>query len=266
MKAMLETPASRFFADVTRHDPIFREILLTDMQGRLVAASNLPSDYYQADESWWTDAYGDGITGQVSVGEVTWDESARIHALDIAVPVPAPDSERLVGLIKVAADIRELGVVIDSLRLGQTGQASLIRKDGTLVFNQRRAQPDARFFAADLLRERYQTTQHDDPQFKVSFSARGPDGQDRLVAIAPSQLDASYPNLSWVVAVSQDESELFAPIREQAWLLVAVVALVAVVVLALALYFSMRLAAPPIAQELDMHLVEHATIPRMEAS
>jgi hypothetical protein len=133
-----------------------------------------------------------------------------------------------------------------------------------MVFNQPGATGTAQYFAADLLRERYNAAQHDDPSFRMAFSARGPDGNDRLVAIAPSQLGASYPHLSWLVAVSQDEAELFAPIREQAWLIVAVVALVAVAVLALALWFSIQLAASPLGQDLDLHLVEHARLPRME--
>jgi hypothetical protein len=262
--ALFDTPVSRFFADVTRQDSILREILLTDLQGRLIAASNVTDDYFQADEEWWIEAYGDGMTGRVSVGDVTWDPSASTYALDIAVSVPAPDAERLAGILKVAADIRELSVVVDGLSLGRTGNASLVRRDGSMVFNQPGATGTAQYFAADLLRERYNAAQHDDPSFRMAFSARGPDGNDRLVAIAPSQLGASYPHLSWLVAVSQDEAELFAPIREQAWLIVAVVALVAVAVLALALWFSIQLAASPLGQDLDLHLVEHARLPRME--
>jgi hypothetical protein len=44
--AVLTNRAARFLADVVRHDPIYREILLTDREGRLVAASNVTSDYY----------------------------------------------------------------------------------------------------------------------------------------------------------------------------------------------------------------------------
>ncbi len=34
---ILNTPASQYFADITRQDPIYREILLTDRAGRLIA-------------------------------------------------------------------------------------------------------------------------------------------------------------------------------------------------------------------------------------
>lgn len=262
LSGLLGTPVSTFLADVVKQDPIYREILLTDVHGRLVAASNVTSDYLQSDEAWWKDAFGDGTRGRVNVGDVQWDESARVFALELALPVAEPSSDRLVGVLKVIADIREMGAVIGSVKAGSTGEAVLIHEDGSVVFSRRRLDPNARFFAADLLRERYRALRQGDPEYQIYFSARAPDGQDRLVAVAPSQLSASYPNLAWLVAVSQAEAELFAPIRAQVWSLVAVLALTFVAVLGLALSFSVRLAAPP--PESDIHLVQHGAISRSE--
>ncbi len=261
---LFEAAASNFLADVVRQDPIYREILLTDVHGRLVGASNLTTDYLQSDETWWIDAFGDGAHARVSVSDVRWDESARGFAVDIALPVSQPGSDRLAGILKVVADIREMGTVVDGVRLGSTGDAALVRPDGSIVLSRRRLDPDARFFATDLLRERYNAVQKGDPEYRVTFSARGPDGANRLVAVAPSQLSASYPELNWLVAVSQAESELFAPLRAQIWLLGLAIAFTALAVVVLALWFSIRLSAPAVSQATDMHLVEHAKIPHLE--
>lgn len=261
LAGLLESPASSFLADVVAHDPIYREILLTDLHGRIVATSNLTSDYLQSDEPWWREAVGDGVRGRVSVGDVQWDESARAFVVDIAVPVPAPGSDQLGGILKISADIQEMGAIIDGVQLGATGDAVLVRADGSIVLSRRKLDPDARFFAADLLRERYDVVRKGDPEYRVTFSARGADGESRLVAVAPSQLSTSYPKLEWLVAVSQSESELLAPIRAQRWLLLAAMAITAIAVLALALWFSMRLAAAPID---DMNLVEHPRVPSLE--
>jgi hypothetical protein len=51
---ILKTAASSFLADIVGHDTVYREVLVTDRHGRLVAASNVTSDFYQADEDWWT--------------------------------------------------------------------------------------------------------------------------------------------------------------------------------------------------------------------
>jgi hypothetical protein len=255
-KSLLDNTASRFLADVARQNPIYRELLLTDLQGRLVAASNVTSDYFQADEDWWRTAFGDGVSGRAHVGDVQWDESAGIFALDIALPVAEPGSERLAGILKIAADVREIGAVVGGVRLGETGDAVLVRPDGSIVFQARQGAAEARYFAAALLAEQTSLASGD-PQSRVTVSARDPGGAQRLVAVAPSQLGASYPNLTWLVAVSQQEAELLEPIRGQAWNLVLAIAVIAVVVLALALWFSMRLSAPPIDADVDMHLVEH---------
>jgi len=74
--------------------------------------------------------------------------------------------------------------------------------------------------------------------------------------LALSQLKASYPNLAWVVAVSQGEDELFAPVREQWGSLVIVLAFTALAVVLLALWLTVRMAARP--PDSDLHLVEHA--------
>ena len=67
-----------------------------------------------------------------------------------------------------------------------------------------------------------------------------------------------------MTAVSMDVDELRAPFRSLVWYLVLVVVLTGAAVLAIALWLSMKLAAPTIDPETVMHLVEHARVPRME--
>jgi anti-sigma-K factor RskA len=65
-----------------------------------------------------------------------------------------------------------------------------------------------------------------------------------------------------MVAVTQAEDDLFAPARAQMWRLLAVFGLIAVFVLAIAIWFSLRLAAPPVGT--DTHITEHPEVPRIE--
>ena len=78
------------------------------------------------------------------------------------------------------------------------------------------------------------------------------------MVLAPSQLGRNYPELTWFVALSADHSELLAPFRSLIWYLMAVFALTAMAVLTIALWLSLRLAAPSIDSAVDMHLVDHA--------
>lgn len=215
------------------------------------------------DEDWWIEAYGDGVHGRVRVGDVEWDESGRTHAIGIAVPIRSTAGDGVAGVLKVVSDSREMFAVLAGIRPGESGEATLVREDGSIVFRRGSPQGDTHFFAASLLRERVRTLKAGDPQTSVMFTARAADVDDRyLVGIAPSQLGASYPNLHWLIAVSQAESELFAPIRQQAVHLLVLILTVAIAVLGIALWFSMRLTRP--AFETDMHLVDHARIPHID--
>jgi hypothetical protein len=265
LAGLLSNPASRFVIDIAKQDALYREILVTDRHGRLVAASQLTTDYYQADEGWWTQALDDGSRGRITVSDVRLDESAGVYAFDIAVPVQSMDSEELVGIMKIVASSQEMLAGIGRLELGVTGQAMLIRQDGSIVFSRQAVEPGARFFGAETLRAQL-TAAGDDPEARIHYRARAADGSDRVVAVARSQLHRTFPNLSWLVTVSMAERELLEPFRPMVWSLIGVVALTAIAVLAVALWASMRLARPGLDPDLDLHLVEHPAAPRIEGN
>ena len=256
---VLDNAASRYLSEITRQDPIYREILLTDRQGRLAAASNLTSDYYQADEDWWRRVMGDGGRGEATVSDVRWDDSARTHAMEIAVPVPGPD-ERPMGVLKAVADIREMLTSIIGTDVGAGSDAMLLRRNGTIVFSRQVVDPGARFFAAGRMRERLEALQGQGPS-RLYFQAQTADGDNHLVGVATSQLASTYPHLPWVVAVWQPTDAALAPVNSLFRELLLVLALTILAVLAMAVYFSVRLAAPPV--EIDMELVPHPHIARV---
>ncbi len=262
--SLLENPASRYLADLSRQDPIYIELLLTDVHGRLVAASGRVSDYDQADEDWWQAAFDDGRLGRLTATNVRWDESARRYAIEISAPVPKPDADELGGILKVVADSRELFALVGGLRLGGTGQAMLLVDDGTIVFSREAIEPNSRFYASDAVRVQAAALRAGGPDESTFFRAEAPGGQTFVVGLAPSQLVATYPNLPWVVAVMQSEDELLAPVQPLGWYLAAVLALSAFAVLAFALWFSMRIAAPPISA--DLHLGHHPPVMHVGAT
>lgn len=255
--------ASEYLRDISTGDPAYGEILLADREGRLVAASGVTTDYYQGDEAWWREAYGDGFSGRHYVGDVTWDESAQSYALEVAVPVFPRDGGRLVGVLKVTADARELLAVPAGLRIGATGEAWLVRPDGTIVYSRVAPDPRSRFFAADLIKERMAVTVDETaPQVGLHFTARASDGRDYVVGLSASQLGLSYRDLNWIVAVTRAEEELFQPVSAQLWRLLGVFASIAALVLVIAVWFSIRLAAPPI--EPELHISQHPEVRRID--
>ena len=254
---VLESAASRFLADLTRNDSVKREILVTDRHGRLVAASNITSDYFQADEDWWQEAF-DGGHGRVSVTDVRRDESAGVYAFEIAVPVPAPTGDELAGVMKIVLDSREMLADVGGVEFGASAEAMLVRPNGSIVFSRRPHVDGDRFFGAELMREALESrAQRKAGSGPIRFDAGAEDGTKRLVVLAPSQLGRNYPGLAWYVALSVSHNELLAPFQSLIWYLMTAFALTALAVLAIALWLSLRLGAPTLDEAVDMHLVDH---------
>lgn len=273
---VLENDASDFLRTLVRNDPVYSEILLADRQGRLAAASNVSTDYFQADEEWWIDVRN---TGRLQMSDVRYDDSAQTYVIEISVPVYAPGTDDFAGVLKAAATSNEMLSMLGGIALGDTGEAALVRRDGSTVYSRVGVEPGTMFFAADLLREalglagsaeRTPGVTPDtidltaDPTFRTYFSAQRPDGQQRLVAVAPTQLGVTFPDLPWLVAVSQAEAELFAPMQVQLQYFGLLLGLVTLVTLVVAVWLSMRYAAPVIDPEADMHLVDHPAVHQID--
>ncbi len=109
----------------------YAEILVTDRHGRLCAATNRTTDYYQADEAWWQCVTEEGDS-RVCVGIPRIDESAGVLSVDIAAPVRT-DGGELVGVLKVVHDAPALLDAIQLLTPGLTGQGVLTDESGTVL-------------------------------------------------------------------------------------------------------------------------------------
>lgn len=257
--AVLANPASRYFTEITRQDPVYRELLLTDRAGRLIAASNLTSDYYQADEDWWQRVMADA-RGEATVSDVRWDDSARTYAMEIAVPVPG-DDDRPAGVLKAVADIREMLASVAGIDLGSGGEAMVVRHNGTVVFRRGAQEPNARFFAASRLQQALAPALQEGGLTRLSFSAVDGSGDTQLVGAATSQLASTYPHLPWAVVVWESESRALAPVNSLFRSLLLVLALTMIAVLGMAFWFSTKLIARPLETEMD--LVPHPHIARV---
>jgi hypothetical protein len=239
---------------------------LTDRYGRVVAASGSTDGYLMDKTAWWQEAFGDGSRGHLAVSDVWFDPLTRTFAMGITAPVEDQAGGQLTGILRTVVNVREIGAVLGGVRMGASGDAVLVREDGSIVFALGSVDPSARFFAADLLRERLAAAKTEQPPTPLQFGASTAGGTPRLVGVAFSQLRASFPHLNWAVAVSQNEDELFRPVRAQGASLLIIIGLTALAVLLFALWYSVCLAAPPEPEEMDMHLVRHPRVHRIAES
>jgi hypothetical protein len=132
LKTILDNQASDFLRRYSAIEKSLREIMVTDYLGRLVAATGKTSDFYQADEDWWKECYGDGRRGSVYVGDVSYDASARVYSIDLAQPLVEPGGG-VIGVIKVVLDAQDIHSLIGSIRMGPSTSAALIHAKGTVI-------------------------------------------------------------------------------------------------------------------------------------
>ncbi|MCU7905257.1 MAG: HAMP domain-containing protein [Candidatus Thiodiazotropha sp. (ex Epidulcina cf. delphinae)] len=81
------------------------EILLTDRHGATQAMTERLSDYYQADEDWWSVLVGQGHDG-MHIDDRGMDRS--VGALVVGISLPVVDGEAVIGVLKISYRIDEI--------------------------------------------------------------------------------------------------------------------------------------------------------------
>ena len=98
----------------------FAEAMITDASGRLVAATNKTTDYFQADEDWWQECRA-GPLDHVRVEDARWDASAQSRggepgAIVVNVIIPLTNArQEFAGVLKVSVDVGWLVEHLQSL-------------------------------------------------------------------------------------------------------------------------------------------------------
>ncbi len=241
LKSILGHPVSGLLRQLGEIVPTFREILLTDRYGQLVAATNKTSDYYQADEVWWQRAALQG-QGARFVGDIIFDESANTYGMELAEPVRDLETGKLVGVIKAILDSSALFGKLEAANEGVAGEETLlVRTDGTSIWS-----PDAR-------------TRND---FAIQMSnairlgrlyATGSDrnGEPNLVAFPSTGIKHRIPELDWYVLVHSPMNSVLTPFENLDRRFLFIVLATVVTVIGLAFVFTHILSRP--ALDVDPH-------------
>ncbi len=219
LRGILDNSASQFLRQYAKTVPAYREILVTDFLGRLVAASQKTSNYYQAVEPWWQETFADGRRGSVFIGDITFDDSAKTWALELAQPFVDPEREVVTGVIKVVLGAETIHSLIGSFQAGVSGNAVLLREDGEIIsalgyeLMAHTTYPDA----AEILNAR-------DKGWKYFVSAAS---EPSVYGLAQANLQPQYPHLKWIVVTTSPAEDALGPLmhmrRYFAFMVVAVI-------------------------------------------
>ncbi len=125
--------AGAYLEAISRKSGDIAEIFVTNRYGVLVGASGKTSDFYQADEKWWQEAFAGG-SGRVFIDRIEYAES--VDALSFSFALPVRDEEGgVIGVCKAALDVEEFLSPLEGFTIGRTGHAILVDERGFILFH-----------------------------------------------------------------------------------------------------------------------------------
>ncbi len=244
LREILSNPASEFLRNYNQAAANFGEILVTDAHGRLVAATNKTTDYFQADERWWRYSYQGGAGGHF-LSDITLDESSNLfYAMEMAEPILDPSTNQVIGVIKAIMDSREVFGLINEVRVGRTGEAMLIGSDGIVITS-----PEIGI-AQQLPFKHFETVRTAANMNRRMVQTPGDDSM--FLGLPRTRLKDIYPQLDWYVLVTEPKGEALAPFQNISSRFLYIMLFTITAVLVLSALFSWILRKPVI--EIDPHL------------
>jgi len=112
-----------------RDNQRYGEIFVTDIKGAAVGMTKILSDYYQADEQWWTGARDDGMF----IDDRGYDET--VNCLVVGIVVPVKEKGEVIGILKINYKVTEILDIITGTKLGESDYTFLVRSQGTILIH-----------------------------------------------------------------------------------------------------------------------------------
>jgi Cache domain len=236
VKEILSSPTSQVLRRHREAEPRILKILVADETGATVAATDKPLHYVQPNEAYWQAVYAEG-RGGVYVSEIRYDDQTKTNYFEIGMPVLEEGTRRFIGAVNALVDVSSLLSRFQREEIDRTGRIMLVQDDGTVI-SALNMDPSLR-----LKSDEYAAV-HDvlgTPQGRqagyVTASIRG---GNRIVGFADTGLKRAYPNLGWLILVSQDEREALAPLLNLVHFALLMVVLALLMLTLLTVYFFLH--------------------------
>ncbi|MCJ7562532.1 MAG: sensor histidine kinase, partial [Thermoplasmata archaeon] len=180
---------------------IYREILVTNKYGALVAMTSRSMDYMQGDDEWWQLT----VENEFYIGDVSYDECARMYGVPVCLSVYDYSGEFagvMRGFIDLVAVAEEAGLFEPAY---ETEDTRILTNNGSLIYSSR-----AFVFMDNLSEENYYSGSSEDSGYFIAEEG----GRPRLFGYYHSTGYLDYSGHDWLVLVSYDSAEVMQPLSE----------------------------------------------------
>ena len=221
-------------------------LILTDVYGGLIAATNAPSDFYQANKEWWQEALGDNGQGAIYIGTPTNSEISNTYGIPISLPVYDSDGD-LSGVLYAHYSLNALIGRISHPTNDKTSTEIMVIMNG----NQAVVTNGENHTLEPLA---YLQSDGDFLINQQTYFTEQIEGQDHFVSAAAIRTNidiAAINQLNWWVVVTRERAEALSAIQSQQRVQI-IVGIVIVLVGSLAAGIVGRAVATPILKLAEM--------------
>ncbi len=243
VKSIVDNAASKFLRRYASINQSYRDIMVTDFLGRIVAGTGKSAAYYYAHDNWWKETYGDGRRGSVYIGDVRFDPAAKSYLMDLAQPFVEPDLG-VVGVIKVVLDLQAIHSLVGSMQAGTGRSVGLIHAKGDVISAPGYSSLQQITYPAtlDILNAR-------EKERRFFLTSAVPAS---MYGLARRDFTQLYPHLNWIVFTTGKVADLTGPLPQLRKYFIAIE--IGTFLLALIATFMLsRVEAKPVLEE-DPHL------------
>jgi hypothetical protein len=208
VKEILSSRAAGWLRRQREVNPRLLKVIAVDEVGAAVAATDKPVHYTQTDRDYWAAIYAGG-QGAVNVTGVRFDEPTGSNYIGIGVPVLEPGTGRFIGAVSALVDVSSLFSLLNQQQVGRSGSVLVVSGDGTVI-SAPNVTPTLKLKSEEFLavRDALATVEGRQTGYVTATMKNG----SRLVGFAETGLAGTYPNLGWLILVSQDQQEALAPL------------------------------------------------------
>lgn len=133
--AVLQNPGS---VDLRKFQALcsgLAEVLVTDLNGRLVASTGKSTDINQADETWWQRGWS-LRNGTEWIDPLRFDASSKVFSQDVILPIH--EGENFAGVVKMSVDVTSIFTHLgfDGEALGERWE--IVLPDGRILASSKR--------------------------------------------------------------------------------------------------------------------------------
>ncbi len=208
-KGDVDTNASAVLRQIKSLDPRFLSLIVTDANGNVVASSQKPAQASYVQDPQWQSVYNNG-QGATKVSNIIEDELTKADFVNLGIPILDAGGQT-VGVLSALINIDDVLTPFRQGQLAGGAKVTLVNDDGNIV-----SAPNADVFARlkspefDYVHDALGANHGALSGWVMANTGRG----DSIVGFSGTGLKQHFPNMAWVVTVSQDEHQAAAPIRQ----------------------------------------------------